>query len=317
MEQSLKRKNIIKVAKLYYYGNMSQEEIAQMMGISRPKVSRMLAAAHQYNIVQIIINDPQFSNTEAAEKLREHFHLKKVIVVPAGQNIDEAKDHIGKAASEFLNSTLTEHMKIGISWGTTLNAFVNRFQCSKPVPNAHVIQLVGGTYSQTMHMDGRELVKTLAKKLKCKFSLLQAPLLVHNPELKKLLMEEPETTAHFDLIQNLDIAFVGIGSANYKNSVLYKAKYIEEAEAKRLSEKGLCDICGHQINIDGLETETELESRLIGISLKELKNVPMVVGLCAGNDKTLPILAGIHGGYLDALIIDEIAAISLLEAENL
>lgn len=317
MEQSEKRKNIIKVAKLYYYGKMSQDDIAQMMGISRPKVSRMLAAAHQYNIVQIVINDPLFSNTETAEKLRAHFGLKKVVVVSAGNNMDEAKDNIGKAASEFLNENLTDSIRIGIAWGTTLNAFVSRFQAARSVPKAKVVQLVGGTYSQTMHMDGRELVKTLAKKLKCQFSLLQSPLLVHNPHLKELLMEEPETMEHFALLKDLDIAFVGIGSSNYKNSVLYKAKYLDESEARNLSDMGLCDICGHQIDINGREPDIGIAGRLIGISLDDLAKIPMVIGLCAGNDKAMPIIAGIHGGYLNGLIIDEIAAISLLEAEKI
>lgn len=317
MEQSEKRKALIKVAKLYYYGHMSQEEIAKMMNISRPKVSRMLTAAHRYNLVQITIKDPLFSNTNVADSICEHFKLKEVIVVPAGQNKEEAKDNIGIAASEFLNSHLFDGIKIGISWGTTLNAFVSRFQTLKSVPHSFVAQLVGGTYNQNMHMDGRELVKTFALKLKCQYSLLQAPLLVHNPTLRDLLMEEPETIEHFNLLKNLDMAFVGIGSSNYKNSVLYKAKYIEADAAKELSSMGLCDICGHQIDSAGNEPNLYLKNRHIGISLDDLKKSTMVIGLCAGNDKAEPIIAGIHGGYLDALIIDEIAALSLLEAEKI
>lgn len=317
MEQTEKRKDLIKVAKLYYFGHMSQDEIAKMMDISRPKVSRMLTAAHQYNIVRITIKDPLFSNTDAAEKLRKHFNLKKVIVVPAGQSKDEAQDNIGKAASEFLNSCLFDGIKIGISWGTTLNSFVSRFQTGKSFPNTCIVQLVGGTYNQNMHMDGRELAKTLAQKVKCKASILQTPLLVHNPTLRNLLMEEPETIEHFKLIEALDMAFVGIGSSNYKNSVLYKANYIEAEEAKELADMGLCDICGHQIDINGDEPKTNLKNRHIGISLSDLANVPMVVALGAGNDKTRSIIAAIHGGYLNALIIDEIAAISLLEAEKI
>ncbi|UWP58808.1 sugar-binding transcriptional regulator [Ruminococcus gauvreauii] len=317
MDQGQKRKDITKVAKLYYYGNMTQDEIAQMMGISRPKVSRMLAAAHQYNIVHIEIRDPLFSNTEVAEKIRSHFDLKKVVVVPTGQNPSDAKDNIGKAASEYLNSCIVNGMKIGISWGTTLNAFVNRFQCAKAFPDANVIQLVGASYSQSMHMDGRELVKTLARKLNCQYSLLQAPMLVHNPTLLELFMEEPETIDHFNLLKKLDIAFVGLGSSNYKNSVVYKAKYLDASEAKKLSQMELCDICGHQIDIDGKEPETILSNRLISIPLNSLAQIPMVMGLCAGNDKTRSIISAIHGGYLNGLIIDEIAAISLLEAEKL
>lgn len=317
MEPGEKRKTIIKVAKLYYYGNMTQNEIADMMGISRPKVSRLLTAAQQYNIVQIKINDPAFSNEETAETLRRHFGLKAVLVVKPGQSLEEAKDNIGKAASDFLNERLSDHLKIGISWGTTLNSFVHRFQCSRAVPDAMVAQLVGGTYSQTMHMDGRDLAKTLAKKMKCRYSVLETPMVVHNPALKELLMEEPETIEHFKLLKELDIAFVGIGSTNYKESVIYKAKYLDEAQAKELYSKGLCDLCGHQIDSVGREPDTAFADRLIGISLEDLAAIPLVVGLCAGNMKTKPILSAIRGGYLDALIIDEIAAISLMEAENL
>lgn len=314
MNQSSKRKSIIKVCKLYYYGGMSQEQIATLMQISRPKVSRLLAEAHQLNIVQIKIIDPLSSYAENSEKIRKHFNLKKVIVVPAGQNLSESKDNIGKAASQYLNDIMQPTTKIGIAWGTTLNSFVNHFQCNRNFPKATVLQLVGGTYSQTMNLDARELVKALAIKLNCNFHLLQAPLIVHNPTLRNLLFEEPEVIEHFALIEKLDVAFIGIGSSNYKDSIVFKAKYIEEVQAKELAKLGLiCDICGHQIDIDGIEQKTFLSERLISTPLDTLKKIPLLVGLAAGSDKVLPILSSIHGGYLNALIIDEVAAISLIE----
>lgn len=317
MIQSEKRKNMIKIAKLYYYGHMTQEQIAKSMGMSRSKITRLLMEAEQYGIVQITVNDPTFNYEAAAEKLQKHFKLKTVIVVPSSGNLQNSKYSIGKAASRFLNEHLTNESKIGISWGTTIEAFVNRFQTNHAFPRAWVVQMVGGTYSQFMHMDGRELAKELATRLKCQFSALQAPMFVHNPELRNLLMQEPETAAHFRLISNLDMAFVGIGSSNYKESVIYKAKYIEEKEAQQLYAKGVCDICGHQIDINGKELDQDLAAHLIGISLEDLLRIPLVIGLCAGSDRTASIQSGIHGGYLKGLIIDEVAAISLLQAEKL
>lgn len=317
MLQSEKRKNMIKIAKLYYYGHMTQEQIAQVMSMSRSKITRLLREAEQYGIVQISVNDPTFNYEAAAEKLQKHFRLKTVIIVPSSGNSQDTKNSIGKAASNFLNEHLTDESKIGISWGTTIGAFVNRFQASHPFPRAWVVQLVGGTYSQSMHMDGRELAKGLAGRLKCQFSALQAPMFVHNPELRNLLMQEPETAAHFQLISKLDMAFVGIGSSNYKKSVIYKANYIEEKEAQQLYAKGVCDICGHQIGINGKELDENLAAHLIGISLEDLARIPLVIGLCAGSDRTFSIQSGIHGGYLKGLIIDEVAAISLLQAESL
>ncbi len=317
MTQSDKRKNMIKIAKLYYYGHMTQEQIAQMMGMSRSKVTRLLMEAEQYGIVQITVHDPTFNYERAAEILKEHFQLKIVTIVPSSGSAREVKDTIGKTASRFLNEHLFDSIKIGISWGTTVGAFVGRFQTNKSLPKAWVVQMVGGTYSQSMHMDGQELAKGLAMRLKCSFSALQAPMFVHNPELRNLIMEEPETIAHFRLISNLDIAFVGIGSSNYKESVIFKAGYIEENEARRLYSTGVCDICGHQIDINGREQDQDLAAHLIGISLEDLARIPLVIGMCAGSDRTASILSGIHGKYLKGLIIDEIAAISLLQAEGL
>lgn len=317
MDEKKKRSLITKAAKLYYQGNMTQDEIARMLNISRSKVSRLITAAHQYNIVQVYIKDPVFSHENAGTQLCKHFGLKKVIVVPTGQNIQEAKENIGYAATDFLNESLYRGIRIGIGWGTTLNAFVHRFKASQPYPDAKVIQISGGTYSQAMHMDCRELVKTLAGKLGCESQILQLPMIVHNPQLQQLMMEEPETQEHFRLFKKIDMAFVGIGSTNYKDSVAYKAKYITEEEAIDLYAPGVCDICGHPIDLYGKPADTILNDRVISIPLRDLEKIPMVVGMCAGNTKAASIIANIRGGYVDALIIDEIAAISLMEFEGL
>ena len=320
MEQSQKRKDIIKVAKLYYYGNLSQEQIAKLLGLSRPKVSRMLTEARQLNIVQISVRDPNLSYEEQEEKLRHRFGLEYIRIVPSGTTDEISKKNVGHAASDFLNSRIEEHTKIGISWGTTLCAFVREFQAKAPAPNAKVVQMVGGMYSQSLNIDGRELVKTLSSKLQCEHSLLQAPLLVRNPVLRELLMQEPSVIEHNTHIRTLDIAFVGLGHSYdfYKDSITYRAEYMEEAEARRLHEMGLvCDICGHQLLEDGTEPDTFLRSRVVGITLEEVHRVPLVVGLCAGHRKAQSIFAALRGNHINGLILDEVAAISLIAAAGL
>ena len=313
MEQSQKRKDMIKVSKLYYFGNMSQDEIARLMGISRPKVSRLLSEARQLNIVQITVNDSHVSNDENAQLLQRHFGLQYVRIVPSGNCDDAAKTNVGLAASQLLNARIQENSIIGIAWGTTLAAFARVFQSDRPVPGAKVVQLVGGTYSQSLNIDGRELVKSISKKLQCEHRLLQAPFIVHNPALRDLLMQEPAVKEHFRLVHNLDMAFVGIGTSYYKDSIAFRGHYLEEDEARELSDLGVvCDICGHQLLPDGSEPDTFLTRRIVGVTLEDLDRVPFVVGLCAGHKKVTPLLAALHGRHLDAMIIDEVAAISLL-----
>lgn len=318
MEQSKKRQNIIKAAKLYYYGNMSQEEIAQIMEVSRPKVSRMLSEARTLNIVQIVINDPGSSLAQTAQQLQRHFGLKYVKVVSTQNTGAATQAAVGMAASNFLNEQIDETSNIGISWGTTLSAFVHEFVAKRTMAKATIVQLVGGTYSQSMNIDARELVRDMAKKLECKHSILQAPLIVHNPKLRNMLMEEPDTKAHFSRIHNLDMAFVGIGSTDYKDSIVYRTNYAEESAARIFNEIGMvCDICGHQIMPDGSAPPTFLTDRVIGVSLEDLHRIPLVVGLCEGKKKAAPLLAALRGGHVNCVITDEVAALKLLAEEHL
>lgn len=320
MEQSQKRQDMIKAAKLYYYGNMSQDTIAEMLGISRPKVSRLLAEARKIGIVKIEVSDPNFSYKyqDNAERIRDYFHLLYVKIVPSGADEDIAKTNVGRAASDFLNDHIHETSHIGLSWGTTLASFAREFRAKASYPNACVVQLVGGTYSQSMNIDARELVKTISGKLQCKYSLLQGPMIVHNPALRDLLMQEPAVIEHFHHIHELDMAFVGIGKSHDRDSVVLRANYIAEDEAYQLYQLGMvCDICGHQLKADGSSPHTFLSNRVFGISLEELRNVPLVMGLCVGHKKTEPLLAALRGKYLTGIIIDEVAAISLISAIGL
>ena len=318
MEPSSKRQSIIKAAKLYYYGNMSQDEIAQVMGISRPKVSRLLAEARQLNIVQIVIHDPGTSITRNEEKIKSHYRLDYVKIVPTQHTEAATKAMVGRAASAFLGEHIQEDSNIGVAWGTTLAAFVHEFQAKRPMPKATVVQLVGGTYSQSINIDVRELTKDLAKKLECRYSILQTPMIVHNPKLREMFMEEPAVKEHFRRIRNLHMAFVGVGSSYYKDSVVLQANFIEQNAAQLLSEMGLiCDVCGHQLMPDGSAPHTFLTDRLIGISLEDLHRIPLVVGLCEGRKKTAPLKAALRGRHMNCIITDEVAAITLIAEEHL
>ncbi|MEF9989695.1 MAG: sugar-binding domain-containing protein, partial [Christensenellaceae bacterium] len=89
-------------------------------------------------------------------------------------------------------------------------------------------------------------------------------------------------------------------------------------EAQVLEDMGAgADICGHRITKNGNKVQTILTDRVISIDLDTLKQIPLVVALGAGEDKTPTIVAGIRGKYIDAIIIDELAAISIIETEKM
>ena len=49
--------DLVKVAKLYYEQDLTQQEIAGRMKLSRPQISKMLTKARRLGIVHISVND--------------------------------------------------------------------------------------------------------------------------------------------------------------------------------------------------------------------------------------------------------------------
>jgi lsr operon transcriptional repressor len=76
------------------------------------------------------------------------------------------------------------------------------------------------------------------------------------------------------------------------------------------------DILGQFFDADGNVIDLPIHDRRIGIDLSDLKNIPKVVGVAGGLHKAEAILGALHGGFLDVLITNELAALRLLELER-
>lgn len=318
MDDPISRKDLIKVAKLYYLGNMSQAQIAESMGVSRPKVSRMLTQARAKNIIEFKIKDIPMMAEEMAEKIRAHFRLTKVMIVPSAIAPEQSKNNVGREASDFLNSILRNDLQIGLSWGTTLQSMIAMFELKKRVSNVHVIQLAGGVHTRNSGLDSQKMVCTFAEKLGAAYSLLQAPLVVTSPVVRTMLLNEPEVHNHFDRFEHLDVALIGVGSMSAEEAIPYKAGYITLEQSHLLANTGFAtDICGNRLYLDGTIRPNLLTDRLISISLEQIRRVPMIISLAAGAEKAIPVIAAAKGGFVHVLIIDEVAALTIMDLEKI
>ena len=82
----MQREIIVKIAKMYYSDEKSQQEIANELNISRSNVSRILKLSRDMNIVNIRINDSSVRSFEVCERLKEKFPLKEVIIAPSNND---------------------------------------------------------------------------------------------------------------------------------------------------------------------------------------------------------------------------------------
>ena len=86
---------LLKVAELYYLDRMNQNDIAKIIGVSRPSISRMLEEAREKQIVKISIEAPFERNNTLMMQLKEKFDLLEVIVVKGLGEYDYDLDNVG------------------------------------------------------------------------------------------------------------------------------------------------------------------------------------------------------------------------------
>ena len=71
-------------------------------------------------------------------------------------------------------------------------------------------------------------------------------------------------------------------------------------------------ICGHHLDAEGRHVHTAICERTLCLGLERLADIPLVIGVAAGADKTTAILAALRSGYLSALATDEPTARAVL-----
>ena len=73
---------MVDIASMYYYEGLTQNEIAQRLGMTRLRVNRLLQEAKEQGIVRIEIVNPITNSAEVAAQLAALYRLRDVVVVP-------------------------------------------------------------------------------------------------------------------------------------------------------------------------------------------------------------------------------------------
>jgi deoxyribonucleoside regulator len=108
---------LYEVARMYYEENMTQERVAEQIGLSRPKVQRLLDEARKEGIIQIHLVNPMTPHKDLEEKLENYFKLSKAIIVSGGIKAEEIiRKNIGRAAAKYLEESIRDKDTICASW---------------------------------------------------------------------------------------------------------------------------------------------------------------------------------------------------------
>lgn len=303
-----------KIAKLYYFQDRTQQQIANSLGLSRPKVSRLLQQAREVGVVQISVNS-NGTFLELETEIEQRYGLTEVMIVEkatASADGSLLKRNLGAAGAAYLSRSVQKGDVIGVTWGSTLRAMVEALQ-PRSVPDLRVIQTLGGLGPPEDEGHATELSRRFAQLLGGKATLLPAPGLVGSVETRDVLLSDRYVQMAFETFSSLTTAYVGIGALS-TNPVFdgEDGSYANAVYDELQNAGAVGDIAMRFFDEDGEPVQTSLDELTIGITREELEEVPRVVGIAGGPEKVGAINGAVKGGLVDVLITDAATAEQLI-----
>jgi len=306
----------VKVARMYYYQNMTTEAIAKEMNFSRSTVSRLLSFAKSEGLINIQVLDPSDEPRHMEKTILDEFNLQKVHVVPVPEIAGEAEwlDRTAQYAAKHLNTLFDSKMILGIAWGTTLSA-ISTHLLMKPTHDSQIVQLNGAGNTQTMGIEyASEIIMKFAKNFSARAHLFPVPTFFDYAETKKALWKERSIQRLLDLQENADLLIYSIGSVNAGiPSQVYSGGYLDEKDFVELEKLNVVgDIATHFFREDGSFTDIPINERVSGPDL-ELFRQKYGVCVVSGLAKVRGLCAALKGGLIKELVVDEPTARALID----
>jgi DNA-binding transcriptional regulator LsrR (DeoR family) len=300
----------IRAAWLYYVHGLTQAEVADHLGISRVKVHRLVARAHEQNRVKVFVEGSTAEGIALEQALKERFGLQYCNVVPS--DIDGVRGagaavipSLGSAGALYLQQYLEQHPRcsIGVGHGRTLAALAAALP---RMPRAQVrFVSILGSLTRRSTANPFDVIYRLAERTGGEGYFMPAPFFVDSIEDAEVLRGQRMVRSVLELARKTDLVLVGIG--NLRNT---PAIYAHERQA--LAGEGIVgELLGQFLDRSGRVVSCSMAERSISLRLAELRG-RAVVGVAGGADKRAAILATLRSGLLSGLVTDEATARGML-----
>jgi DNA-binding transcriptional regulator LsrR (DeoR family) len=309
---------LVKVSRFYYEDGLNQDTIKDRLGLSRSKVSRLMAQARETGIVQISVISPEQLYLDLEKQLEERFGLQEALVVEAqpGDPQDVVSRAVGSGAAAFLTRALEPRSTVGFAWGSTLRYMAMALSPQR-FPDVQLVQIIGGLGQPEAEVHATELCRSVSRSLGCRLTLLPVPGIVADQRTRRALLSDVHVQRAVEAFDHLDLAVVGVGAPTMDSVTMRDGSIISRAELDDLLARGAVgDIALRYFDREGRCVESEINDRIIGITLEQLKRGPRVVAVSGGPQKVPAIRAALRGGLIDVLVTDSVTAGRLLEAND-
>jgi len=302
-----------RAAWLYYMEGLTQDAVAQVLGMTRARVLRMLAACREDGTVQISVTSPLTRCVTLERRIEKRYGMERAVVIPRPQVDADTPALIGAATGSYLSTILTDGMTIGLGWGRTLSSSLPSLP-QRQFGKLTVVSLLGGLTRATAS-NPSEFAWRFADRLGAECFMMAAPVYAPDARTREALINHSGMEDVFSHAGRLDVALISVGELS-PNSTLTRYNLLTKDEMSSLGRAGAVgDVLCRFIDADGKLLDHPMNDRVISADPTLLRRSRRIVLSSGGWEKAAVILSAMKLLKPEVLITDEVVAEQLAEQE--
>ncbi len=255
----------IRAAWMYHVEGMTQNAIAEALGIGRVTVVRMLSDARALNEVKITLRRDLSELPRLESELERRFGLSEAIVAPLSSRNADPTPAVSAATGQFISGLVRPNMKLGVGWGRTLLGTLD-FIDEQPMPELAVVSLLGGI-STVRQYNPAEFAWRFSRLFRADCYLIAAPALVDSLETKRALVERCGIGPVFGMADSLDAVIVSAGAIT-QSGTSFMFDFLGEDDRLSLIDAGAVgDVLYNFFDREGRLVDHPINERVMGVGV--------------------------------------------------
>lgn len=294
----------------HFKEGLTQQEIAEKVGMSRATVNKIISEARANGLVRITIDSDISPCLELEGRLAERFGLDEAVVVPAPARPLDAYVVVGHATGDFISRRLGKDQVLGITWGSTLY-YAAQALAPRRQANNIVVSLSGGLPKSTA-INPYDNASMFARILNAECYYLTAPLIVESREVKEAMLASRSVASVLEIARRIDMAVLTVVDLSPHSKIMEYGVLTEELRQSLLKADSVGNVCDHYIDRQGQIVDHSINERTISVPLDVVSQAPVRVLAGGGTYKVDILRAVLESRLCNVLITEEDAARALV-----
>lgn len=296
-----------KAARLHYEYGLTHQEVADVLHVSRVKVTRLLKQARDLGIVQIRVL-PDVSPYAGLElELANRFNLDEALVVPTMDDESDQRRALAVAAARYMQRVLHHGMTVAIGLSRTV-ALIPQYVVDPRPADATFVSLVGGMRRYAIAANPYEGAERLAQLFGGKAEHLLAPAIAGSPAIAEAFFADPGMARTLERAASADMALLGIAATDSDTTLVDEDELTADEMASLIAKGAVGDTAARFFDSEGAAVSHEIDRRIIGLTLAQIRQIPIRLVVGGGVNKAAALAGALRGGLAAVVVVDAMTA---------